>query len=220
MTATTTSRRSALSIPRTRGLITGLCLIVLGAWGAIIPFIGPYFGYAYINHQTWHFTYGRLWLDILPGVAVLLAGLILVGASSRVTAVFAGWLAAVGAAWFVIGTQVSRLWNHGVIQTGHPVGGYVRQTFEWLGYYYLLGAVVLFFAAFAIGRVSITAARDVLPAEGGGRWRRRRAATTTADGETVATERAMPSRRAAGSREAVGTGGAGTAPADGPDATA
>ena len=179
MTATTTPRRSRLSIPRTRGLISGLCLMALGVWGALVVFIGPYFGYAFINHQAWHFTYGRLWLDILPGALVLLAGLILFGSGSRVSAVFAGWLAAVGGAWFVIGPQVSRFWNHGAMQTGNPVGGYVRQTFEWLGYYYALGALIVFFAAFAIGRLSIVAARDVLPAEPGGRWRwRRRAATT------------------------------------------
>jgi hypothetical protein len=222
MTATTTSRRSTLAIPRTRGLVTGLCLMVLGAWGGIIPFVGPYFGYAFINHQAWHFTYGRLWLDILPGAVVLLAGLILFGAGSRVSAVFAGWLAAVGGAWFVIGPEVSRLWNHGALQTGHPIGGYVRQTFEWLGYHYALGAVVVFFAAFAIGRVSVVAARDVLVAERRGRWGRRRAVgtTTAADGRTETPERAVPGPRATTTREPVSAGRAGSAPVDRPDTTA
>jgi hypothetical protein len=205
MTATTTRRRSALAIPRTRGLITGLCLIILGAWGGIIPFVGPYFGYAFINHQAWHFTYGRLWLSILPGALAVLAGLMLLRAGNRVTAAFAGWLGAIAAAWFVIGPEVSRLWNHGTIQTGRPLGGYVRQTFEWLGYHYALGAALMLLAAFAIGRVSVAAARDVLAAEGGrGRFgRRRRAGTATAAGTEPATRDAAAEDRPVADRRAA-----------------
>ncbi len=196
MTATDTRRHSVLTIPRTRGMVTGLCLFALGVWGGIIPFVGPYFGYAFINHQAWHFTYGRLWLSILPGVATLLAGLMLLRAGNRITAAFAGWVAAAAGAWFVIGPEVSRLWNHGASQAGQPLGGYVRQTFEWLGYHYALGVAVALLAAFAIGRVSVTAARDVLAAEGGRRWFRRRRtaapAAATAAGETTAADRAGP----------------------------
>lgn len=196
-TATTTRRRSALAIPRTRGMITGLCLIVLGVWGGIIPFVGPYFNYAFINNHTWHFTWGRLWLDILPGAAAVLAGLILLRAANRVTAAFAGWLAAAAGAWFVIGPEVSRLWHHGLAQTGKPIGGYVRQTFEWLGYHYALGAAVALLAAFAIGRVSVAAARDVLAAESGRTswWRRRRTGAPADATDGTAADEPIRSRR-------------------------
>ncbi len=195
MTATTSrrglgkGRRSALAIPRTRGAITALCLLVLGLWGGLIPFIGPYFGYAFINHQAWHFTTGRLWLNILPGAAVVLAALLLLRAGNRVSAAFAGWLGVAGGAWFVVGPEVSRLWNHGLAQTGAPLGGYVRQTFEWLGYHYALGVLVVLLSAFAIGRVSVAAARDVLPPEGGRgwRWRRRNTAPSTPAAEEPGT---------------------------------
>ena len=30
-----------LRVPRTRGVASGYLLILLGAWGALIPFIGP-----------------------------------------------------------------------------------------------------------------------------------------------------------------------------------
>ena len=30
-----------------RGRLTGGLLMLLGAWGALVPFVGPYFGYAY-----------------------------------------------------------------------------------------------------------------------------------------------------------------------------
>src|SRR5260370_1257056 len=34
-------------IPRSRGAVSGVLLILLGAWGALVPFVGSYFGYAY-----------------------------------------------------------------------------------------------------------------------------------------------------------------------------
>ena len=32
-----------LHMPRSRGAVSGLLLLILGAWGALVPFIGPYF---------------------------------------------------------------------------------------------------------------------------------------------------------------------------------
>jgi hypothetical protein len=194
--------RSRLAIPRTRGVIVGLCLVVLGIWGAIIPFVGPYFHYAFISFQKWHFTYGRLWLDILPGAVTFLGGLMLMGAANRATVLFGGWLAAVAGAWFVIGPEVSRFWNHGVIQAGSPLGSYTRQTFEQLGYFYALGAVVTFLAAFAIGRASVLAARDVL-ATGRGRYGRgaARVAPAVPAGSAAADQPTGTVRGRPGSRE-------------------
>jgi hypothetical protein len=163
-------------MPRSRGMIVGLCLIVLGIWGAIIPFVGPYFHYAFINLQKWHFTYGRLWLDILPGAATFFAGVLLLGAANRGTALFAGWMAAAGGAWFVVGPQITRFWNHGVVQAGLAYGGHTRQALEQLGYFYALGVAILVLAGIAIGRASLVAAKDVFVAEGAGR-RFRRAST-------------------------------------------
>jgi hypothetical protein len=182
--------RSTLAMPRRRGMLLGLCLIALGIWGGMIPFVGPYFHYAFINLQKWHYTTGRLWLSILPGAATVLAGLILLFAANRATALFAGWLAAAAGAWFVVGSQLSRLWNHGVIQAGHPFGGYTRQTVEQLGYFYALGAAILLLAGIAIGRASLTAARDVLVADGKGRrfGRTSRASPAAPAGATAAEQ--------------------------------
>ena len=32
-----------LQVPRSRGAICGLLLVLLGVWGALIPLVGPYF---------------------------------------------------------------------------------------------------------------------------------------------------------------------------------
>jgi hypothetical protein len=36
-----------LRVRRSRGVLSGLLLVLLGIWGALIPFIGPYFHYAF-----------------------------------------------------------------------------------------------------------------------------------------------------------------------------
>jgi hypothetical protein len=51
-----------LRIPRSKGAVSGVLLVLLGIWGALIPFVGPYFHYAYTPDRTWDYTTGRLWL--------------------------------------------------------------------------------------------------------------------------------------------------------------
>jgi hypothetical protein len=58
-----------LRVPRSRGAFSGAMLVLLGAWGAFIPFIGPDLHYAYTPDQAWMYTPARLWLEIVPGVA-------------------------------------------------------------------------------------------------------------------------------------------------------
>jgi hypothetical protein len=146
-------------MPRTRGLLAGLMILVLGVWGGIVPFIGPYFHYAFINHHAWHWTMGRLWLSVIPGAVALIAGFELMRTGNRVTGAFAGWLAAAAGTWFIIGQTVSTLWNHGVSQAGQPLGGTFMRMIEQLGYFYAVGAAILFLAAFMLGRLAGLAAR-------------------------------------------------------------
>ncbi|MGH2871116.1 MAG: hypothetical protein ACRDL5_01480, partial [Solirubrobacteraceae bacterium] len=135
--------------------------VLLGAWGALVPFIGPYFHYAFINRTAWSFpTYGRLWLEILPGALAVLAGLMLIAAGRRGSGATAGLLAVIAGGWFVIGQTVSQLWHHGVSQAGAPLGGTVMRTIEQLGYFSVLGAVILLLGGFAMGRMSLPAVRN------------------------------------------------------------
>jgi hypothetical protein len=43
-------------VPRTRGALSGVLLVLLGAWGALVPFIGPYFQLAYTPGNVWVYT--------------------------------------------------------------------------------------------------------------------------------------------------------------------
>ncbi|HET6865705.1 MAG TPA: hypothetical protein VFH80_07270 [Solirubrobacteraceae bacterium] len=132
--------------------MSGLLIIVLGVWGGLIPFIGPYFHYSFGGDQTWHFTMQRLWLDILPGAVAVLGGFMLMTASSRIGGLTAGWVALVAGAWFVVGPAVALLWDQNIYAIGAPHGGSVRRMLEWVGYFGGLGAVIVGLAAFAMGR--------------------------------------------------------------------
>lgn len=153
-------------VPRSRGATSGVLLVLLGIWGGLIPFVGPNFNFAYTPNVSWTMTSGRLWLEVLPGAAALLGGLIMLGSTHRAAAVFGGWLAAVAGGWFVVGPSVSSLWAHGQPQTGVPTATTALGTMvQEIAFFYGLGVVILFLAATALGRLSIIGARDVRAAE-------------------------------------------------------
>jgi hypothetical protein len=149
-------------VPRTRGATSGLLVLLLGAWGALVPFIGPHFGYAYTPNATWVMTQGRLWLEVVPGAVAALGGLILIGSARRAIGMWAGWLAALAGAWFAVGPIVSMLWtSDGRPQTGAPVGTTTLQTVvEQIGFFTGLGVVIVFLAATAVGRFSVIGVKE------------------------------------------------------------
>lgn len=145
---TTRARR----LPKTTGALSGLLIIALGLWGALIPLVGPYFHYAFGSYATWHLTGNRVWLDVAPGVVAVIGGLMLLTSTRRTTGILGGWLALVAGAWFVTGPMFSLLWHGAGNPIGAPAGGHVRQAVEQLGYFYGLGVLIAILAAFATGR--------------------------------------------------------------------
>jgi hypothetical protein len=151
-----------LQVPRSRGAVSGLLLVLLGLWGALIPLVGPYFHYAYTPDTAWTFTAGRTWLEIVPGVATILGGIILLASASRPVAMAGAWLAALAGAWFALGTVLSPIWPAAsTLNPGSPAGitTLIRQL-EHLGYFTGLGVVIVFVAALALGRLMVVGVRD------------------------------------------------------------
>jgi hypothetical protein len=176
-----------LQMRRSRGAFSGFLLILLGLWGALIPFVGPYFHYAYTPDKAWTYNTARLWLEILPGAAVFLGGFLLMIAARRHTALFGALLAAAAGAWFTLGTILSPLWNNHVTLGGSPAAStqYTR-IMEQLGFFSALGVVIVFIAAVAFGRIASVPAgiRTVEPV------------TETAPADTIDDEdtRVLPTR--------------------------
>lgn len=161
-------------IPRSRGGVSGVLLILLGAWGGLVPFVGPYFHYGYTPDTAWHVTSGRLWLSVVPGAAALLGGLLVVLASHRAVGVLGALLGALAGAWFIVGVAVTGLVaTNGSISPGHPLAGpagpfssATRQFLESLGFFTGTGALIVFLAALALGRFSVVSVRDAELAAG------------------------------------------------------
>jgi len=190
-----------LRVPRTRGVASGLLLILLGAWGALIPFIGPYFHFAYTPDTAWSYTVGRLWLEIIPGVTAIIGGLILLVSAFRPVAIVGACLAAAAGVWFALGSVVAPLWTgYGTVgpnaipaalYPGAPTGGPVHMVVEHLAFFTGLGVVIVFIAALALGRLAVIGARDVELVTG----------RVTPDEEPV-TAPALPRRRRSLARSA------------------
>jgi hypothetical protein len=150
----------ALHMPRSRGAVSGLLLIILGAWGALIPFVGPYFHWAYMPDQEWTWTAARGWLEVFPGVATVVGGLLLVASGNRATAMFGGWLAAFAGAWFVVGGAFASPLRLGDV--GQPVASTdVKRALLEISYFSGLGALIVFLAGAVLARLAVRMARDV-----------------------------------------------------------
>jgi hypothetical protein len=149
-----------LWMPRSRGAVSGLLLVVLGAWGALIPFVGPHFNFAYTPDQDWAWTPARGWLEVLPGGATVLGGLLLIFSGNRITAIVGAWLAALAGAWFVIGGQVAPLL--GIGSAGDPIAATDRKRAALeVSYFSGLGALIVFISGIALARLAVRLASDV-----------------------------------------------------------
>ncbi|HEX4017965.1 MAG TPA: hypothetical protein VHX15_14615 [Frankiaceae bacterium] len=145
--------------PRSRGALTGLGLVLLGAWGALIPFVGPYFDYAYTPDKTWTWTAARFWLQVVPGGIAFFAGLLLLFTAHRVVALLSAWAAIAAGAWFVVGPLLAPIWRANYL--GTPVGDRTDVSVEQIGMFYGLGAAIILLAAMAAGRFSVVGVRDM-----------------------------------------------------------
>ncbi|MBL7497278.1 MFS transporter [Frankia sp. CNm7] len=151
--------RGTWRIPRSRGALAGLLLMALGVWGTLIPFVGPAFNFGFGGAQTWNWSAARFWLEVLPGIATFVGGLLLTASANRGTAMIGAWLAIAAGAWFVIGPTLAGPWHLGDL--GTPMGSSGRQAMTWLLFFYALGAVILYLASTAQGRLSVRSLRDI-----------------------------------------------------------
>jgi hypothetical protein len=167
-----------VGIPRSRGAICGLLLILLGLWGGLAPFVGPYLHFGIAPDKAWAYNSGRLYYSIVPGAAVLLGGILVLLTRNRAIGFAGGLLAALGGAWFALGQGlVVDVLKKTSIVIGAPIGsgfsaggGFdagggvtvpIRVYLEEVTLFGGLGVLIVLVGALAIGRFSMLAAKDV-----------------------------------------------------------
>ena len=150
----------SLHMPRSRGAVSGLLLIILGVWGALIPFIGPYFHFAYTTDQAWAWSTARGWLEVFPGVTTAVGGFLLLVSGNRATAMFGGWLAVIAGAWFIVGRTLASLLRLGDVGQPIAVTDAKRAVLE-ISYFSGLGALIVFLSGAVLARVTVRTLRDV-----------------------------------------------------------
>jgi hypothetical protein len=153
-------RGGRMEIPRSRGAASGFLLILLGVWGALIPFVGPYFDFAWGTDQAWWWTAARGWLEVLPGVATVVGGLLLLASRNRATAMLGGWISVLAGAWFIVGRAFADAFRLGDV--GRPLAA-ADAKFGLLdvAYFSGVGALIVFLGAIALGRLSVRSLRDI-----------------------------------------------------------
>jgi hypothetical protein len=153
-----------LRVRRSQGALSGACLMLLGLWGALIPFVGPYFHFAYTPtpDRAWAVTAGRMWLEVVPGAVALVSGALMLISRFRLLVLLGAWLAALAGTWFAVGSLVAARWAT-LPAAGQPAGTSIaRLLSEQLGFFTGLGVVMVFVAAVALGRLTVLGARDEL----------------------------------------------------------
>ena len=189
---------SKMRVPWTRGATSGVLLVILGAWAAIVPFIGPYLNFAYTpsTNTAWVWTEARGWFEVAPGAAAFAGGLLLLTSTNRAIAILGSWLGVAGGAWLIVGPSLTDVLDKS-IGTPDPTSSTNVQALEELFFFYGVGALILFFASVALGRLSVQSLRDVAVAE-------RRAAA--AEAAAPAVQAAAPAETAAAPMAATAEG--------------
>ncbi|MGH9069750.1 MAG: hypothetical protein ACRDX8_00960 [Acidimicrobiales bacterium] len=84
--------------------LIGVLAVLEGAWGGIVPYVGPAFGFSSngIGSFTWTLQHALIYL--IPGAVALVAGLYLL--ALRRSSTFIGLLLAACGAWFILAVPV------------------------------------------------------------------------------------------------------------------
>src|SRR5215469_1903701 len=159
------------TVRKGRSVVAGGLLIVLGVWGGLAHFVGPYFHYAYTPDTVWHVSMARVWLEIVPAAAAVVAGGLVLVSTSRLLAAGGAILAILAGGWFVVGRAVSEIWP-GLGTAGVPAGtSPARMAAEGLGLFTGLGVVIMVCATLVLSRalttVTLAGTGDVAGEEAG-----------------------------------------------------
>lgn len=134
--------------------VAGGVIAILGVFGALVPFVGPSFGYGMGGDQSWTWSESHLTLHLAPGLAAVVGALLLLR-GRRVGQTLGALLAVVAGAWFVIGPSLHPLWaGQSMSSMGAMADSAMSEALSALGYHYGTGALIAVVAAYALGVVN------------------------------------------------------------------
>jgi hypothetical protein len=152
-----THTSGAASVPYRVSIETaGLFTLVLGAWVAFVPFVGPLFDFSADGTSSWTWSLSHSLLFLVPGAVAFVAALMIivegisVGPARHAVLGVAGMIVAVCGAWIVVGPyawQVLESTNF-FVAGGSPL----RELAYWIGYSVGPGGLLLALGAFVLGR--------------------------------------------------------------------
>ena len=93
------------------GIVTvGVVTILISAWGALIPFVEPLFGYHVTGTPSWHWNAAHTLLAVVPGAVGIAMGLVVLWRANQVRVgggrmglILAGLVTMLCGAWFIVG---------------------------------------------------------------------------------------------------------------------
>jgi hypothetical protein len=130
------------------GRLLGLLLVVLGAWGGVVAYVGPRIGFRMDSAAAWAWTTSRWELHAAPGAAVVLGGLLLLAATPRLIARFGALLAILAGMWLVVGPLFASMWLGSGAETQLATSS-LSEAARPLGYHYGTGLLIVAIASYA-----------------------------------------------------------------------
>jgi hypothetical protein len=148
----------------------GFVALLAAAWGGIVPYVGPLFGFSADGAGSWHWSLAHTLLFLVPGALGVLLGLFVIAESRGVTVgkgrlslAMAGTLLILCGAWFAIGSYAWPVLNNS--GTYFSSASHMRFLTYELGYSVGVGLVLVMCGAFVAGWASRHSPKSAVVAE-------------------------------------------------------
>jgi hypothetical protein len=128
----------------------GFLIALLGGWVIAAALVGPLFNFGFFNDTSWQFSTKQWETQLIPGIVAVVGGLMLM-TPSRGFGALGALLAFAAGAWLIVCPILYPLWSSGTIE---PYGSQGMQALRWIGHFYGPGALIIYFAGYALGLFS------------------------------------------------------------------
>ncbi len=145
---------SPIVMPRLSVEMAGALACALGAWGGIVPFVGPIFGFSADGSPAWTWNLPHALLFLAPGAVAFVGGLAIIAGGRSVLGrhvglALAGALVAIAGAWFIVGPLAWPVLKSASVFSPSSA---LRSLEYWIGYSLGPGGILIALGSFAFAR--------------------------------------------------------------------